>query len=530
MTAVWGSVVPSQAIGTTLLECEGLTKRFDAVLALDGVDLTVGRGEIHALVGANGAGKSTLVKILTGVYQPDRGVIRLTGEEVRFRTPTDAADRGIAIVHQDSPLVAQFDVTRNVFLGRELRQKFGLLDFAAMRVATAKALTTIGTSFGPDTLIRALSVAQRAQVAIAAALVQEPEILIFDEPTASLDPDDVERLFRIIRSLQAAGTTIIYISHHLDEVFRLASHVTVLRDGKRAGTEYVATTTRKQVIRLMIGRELSQLYPKERLPIGEVVLSVRGLTQGTAVRGVDLDVRRGEILGVAGLVGAGRTEMALTLFGALRRDQGEVTIGGVSFAPNSPHAARNLGLGLIPEDRRGEGLVPSLSVRENLMLSSLDDVARFGLIRRRAERTKTMGLVSALDIRPPSLELQARHLSGGNQQKVVIGRWAGTAARVFLFDEPTTGVDVGAKVEIYRHMTELLRGGAAAIFISSEFDELLGMCDRIAVMSKGRVVRVFDRDEADEHLLLAWATSGHETDSDAEGVAAPALRTGRRDE
>ncbi len=510
-----------------VLECTGISKHFAGVRALTDVDFVVRRGEIHSLVGANGAGKSTLVKVLTGVYHPDAGSIAIDGTVVALTSPSVAADHGIAIVHQDSPLVPQFDVTRNVFLGREVGGRLGVLDFAAMRVATARALETIGATFSPDTLVRHLSVAQRELVAIAAALVQDPSVLILDEPTASLDPEDVDRLFAVIRALRDRGRTVIYISHHLDEVFQLASNVTVLRDGRRAGTAMVAETTKAEVIRLMIGRDLSQLFPKVEVPIGDVVMRVVGLQQGTAVRGVDFDVRRGEILGLAGLVGAGRTETALTLFGALPRSGGEVLVDGKVIAPSSPNAAKRRGLALIPEDRRAEGLIPTLSVRENLMLSSLGEVASGGLIRRAAERKRVARLIEMLDIRPPAPELPTRNLSGGNQQKVVIGRWVGTDAGIFLFDEPTTGVDVEAKVEIYRQMTELAQRGAAVVFISSEFEELIGMCDRIAVMSKGRVVHVFGRDEADEQMLLTWAASGDERES-ADSSDLPDVPAGQR--
>jgi ABC-type sugar transport system ATPase subunit/ribose/xylose/arabinose/galactoside ABC-type transport system permease subunit len=505
----------SSAAGTAVpaLACRGLVKRFPGVLALDDVDIEVSRGEIHALVGENGAGKSTLVKILTGVYQPDEGEILVAGEAVPLANPSDAADRGIAIVHQDSPLVAQFDVTRNAFLGREIVGIGGVLNLKAMRADTAEALERVGATFGPDTLVRELTVGQREQVSIAAALVQKPSVLILDEPTASLGADDVERLFDIIRALKESGVTIIYISHHLDEVFRLASRITVLRDGRRAGTLEIGAVDRPEIIRLMIGRDLSQLYPKEELDIGEPVLTVDDLHQGTAVRGVALNVRKGEILGLAGLVGAGRTETALTLFGALRRSGGEVTLAGKSIDPKSPNEAKRLGLALIPEDRRTEGLITDLSVRENLTLASLGRWSNLGIIRRGVETAGALGLVDALQIMTPGLGQRTRNLSGGNQQKVVIGRWFATQAQVYIFDEPTTGVDVGSKVEIYNLMTEVARLGAAVIFISSDFEELLGMCDRIAVMKKGRVVAEFPRSEAGLQELLHAATSGEDVTS-----------------
>lgn len=490
-----------------VIEAHGLVQTFPGVRALDGVDFEVRRGEVHALVGQNGAGKSTLVKVLTGVYIPDDGRLVVDGQDVRFRSPNDAVDRGISIVHQDSPLVAQFDVMRNVFLGREISRR-GVLDFGAMRSATADALRLIGAQFGPDMLVRDLSVGQREQVAIATALAQKPSVLILDEPTASLGAEEVDRLFQVIRSLRDSGVTVVYISHHLDEVFRIADRITVLRDGRRVGTMDVSAASRTDVIRMMVGRELGQLYPKEEVPIGELVLEVKGLRQGRAVRDVSFVAHRGEILGLAGLVGAGRTETALTIFGALQRSAGEVLLDGRPIAPRSPHEAKGLGIALIPEDRRAEGLVTDRSVRENLTLASLDKWSRFGLVRGALERAAASGVVASLNIATPSLEQLTRNLSGGNQQKIVIGRWFAADAKVYLFDEPTTGVDVGAKVEIYREMTALARAGAVVIVISSDFDELAGMCDRVVVLKKGRVVKELKRGETGVQEILHWATGG----------------------
>jgi ABC-type sugar transport system ATPase subunit/ribose/xylose/arabinose/galactoside ABC-type transport system permease subunit len=506
------SEAPVEDMQEIALACTGITKQFPGVLALKGVDFEVRRGEIHALVGENGAGKSTLVKILTGVYQPDAGQIVLDGIPVQIPDPQAAADHGIAIVHQDSALVAQFDATRNVFLGRELTTRASILDFGTMRAATAESLQLVGAQFGPDTLVRDLTVGHRELVAIASALVQRPKILIFDEPTASLSADEVQRLFAIVRSLKDRGATVVYISHHLDEVQHLADRITVLRDGMRAGTLDMRTTDRAAIIRLMIGRDLTQLYPKDtEVPLGAPILEVRNLAGGSAVRDVSLTVRRGEIHGVAGLVGAGRSETALMIFGAEPHTRGDIVFDGKPYRAGSPLKARDAGLALIPEDRRTEGLVTSLSVRENLTLSNLRRWARFGLINSRAERKTAQGLVDTLRIATPSLDQLTRNLSGGNQQKVVIGRWFAGDSKLFMFDEPTTGVDVGAKVEIYNQMTRAARDGAGVMFISSDFEELLGMCDRISVMKKGRVVKEFDRGEANLHDLMHWATGADGT-------------------
>ncbi len=490
------------------LECRGVCKTFPGVLALDHVDFSVRRGEIHALVGQNGAGKSTLVKILTGVYVLDEGAIFIDGQPIRITRPQDAENQGIAIIHQDQQLVPQFDVTRNVFLGHELIGKQGLLDFVTMKRETGKVLEKVGALFAPDDLIRDLSVAQREQVAIAAALMRNPRVLILDEPTASLSNKDVERLFAIIRNLREQGVTIIYISHHLDEVFQLVDRITVLRDGKLVSTMPIEATSRAEIIRSMVGRDLQHLYPKETIEIGEPLLEIKNLSQGDMVHGVDLTLRAGEILGVAGLVGAGRTNMALAMFGALERSGGEVILAGKPTAPHSPRAAKHLGFALIPEDRRSEGLITDMSVRENLTLPNLSAWSTFGALNLGQEKSVAAELVKRLQIATPGLGQLTRNLSGGNQQKVVIGRWLTGNAKVFIFDEPTTGVDVGSKVEIYKQMTDLARRGAAVLFISSDFEELLGMSDRIAVMLKGRVVKTLERNESNLHDLLFWATGG----------------------
>jgi ribose transport system ATP-binding protein len=518
----------SAAPGAWALECRGIRKTFPGVVALDQVDLAIRRGEIHGLVGQNGAGKSTLVKILTGVYAADAGEILLDGALERVGSPNDAEALGIAIVHQDQQLVPLFDVTRNIFLGCEKVGFGGLLDLPQMRATTATLLARVGAAFGPDTLIRDLSVAEREQVAIAGALLRNPRILILDEPTASLSSREVEHLFGIIRALRdEAGVTVIYISHYIPEVFRLVDRISVFRDGRLVQTLPVAQTTPTGVIHLMVGGELHQLYPKEKIAQGEPVLEIRHLSQGSRVHDVSLTLHRGEILGLAGLMGAGRTELALALVGALRRSGGEVVLAGAPSAPRSPRAAKGQGFALIPEDRRNEGLITEMSLRENLTLPNLGRWAKWGLLKLRQERASASELVRRLDIKPPRLGQLVRNLSGGNQQKVVIGRWLTGGARVFIFDQPTTGVDVGSRVEIYRQMTELARQGAAVLLISSDFEEVLGMSDRIAVMHKGRILRTLERGEADLQNLLFWATGG-DAGADATGSdALPGARTKR---
>ena len=499
------------------VECRSIRKTFPGVTALDDVSLSVARGEIHALLGQNGAGKSTLVKVLTGIYQPDSGQIFVGGREVRLRDGRDAEANGIAIVHHDQQLVAQFDVVSNALLGNETVTAGGFLDRAAMRRSVQSALDRVAATFSPDTLVRDLSVAQRAQVAIAAALLRNPTALILDEPTASLSETEAEQLFGIVRALRDQGVTIIYISHYIDEVLNLVDRVTVLRDGRLVATTAVGEVSRAEVVRMIVGREVAQLYPKESVPIGEPLLEVRGLTEGRALRGIDLTVRRGEILGIAGLVGAGRSELAMTLVGALPRTGGTVTVAGKPSRPSDPRHAKRDGFALIPEDRRHEGLITDLSVRENLTLPNISRWAHFGLLNLGREKAAAEELVGRLNIQPPSLKPRTRNLSGGNQQKIVVGRWLTGDARVFLFDEPTTGVDVGSKIEIYRQMVELARAGAAVIFISSDFEEVAAMCDRTVVMRRGRVVHeITDRSEATPETLLYWASGSGDGSTAAE--------------
>ncbi len=491
-----------------ILQCTGVVKEFPGLRALDDVAFELRHGEVHALVGQNGAGKSTLVKILTGVYTLDAGEIVLDGRRIEIRSPTDAETHGIAIVHQDQHLVPQFDVTRNAFLGRELVNATGMLDFDAMRTATRAALDRIGADFSPDHLAADLSVGQREQVAIAAALLQEPRVLILDEPTASLSDREIDKLFDVVENLRSGGVSIIYISHHLNEVFRVSSRITVLRDGNVAGRLDTDETDRESIVRLTVGRDLKSLYPKEPVEAGEELLVVEHLSDGHRFEDVSFRVKRGEIYGLAGLVGAGRTEIALSIIGARGLREGRISLAGRAVRNVSPARARDHGFALIPEDRRGEGLIGPLSVRKNLAIPNLSWWSRAGLMSLRKEAERVTQLISRLAIAATSPEQPAETLSGGNQQKVVIGKWLDGQSEVFLFDEPTTGVDVGAKVEIYKEMIRLARSGAAIVFISSDLEELVGMCDRVGVVARGRLEKEIGRADLDLQTLLYWTTAG----------------------
>ncbi|MDR0878858.1 MAG: sugar ABC transporter ATP-binding protein [Treponema sp.] len=491
------------------LQCRNVCKSFGSNVVLQDVNLDVAHGEVHALLGQNGAGKSTLVKILTGVYSRDSGEIMVEEQPVHLETPGDAEKLGIAIIHQDQQMVPQFDVTRNAFLGLELKTRLGTLDFKAMAARVSEKLALIKAPFTADTQVSSLTVGQREQVAIAAALLQEPRILILDEPTASLSAGEVERLFEVIAMLKAAGVTIIYISHHLDEVFRICDSITILRDSRVQGSFPVKEVTHEKVVTMMIGRKLEEFFPKELIEIGAPVLEVKNLKNEPMVQDVSFALHAGEILGFAGLVGAGRTEAMMSLYSGGRKVTGEFLVNGAGFIPKSPQAARKQGFAFIPEDRRNEGIVANLTIAQNLSLAFTDLLARTGIISRSVEQEKSSRIIDNLGIVCVNQSQLVKDLSGGNQQKVVIGRWLEGSAKIFVFDQPTTGVDVGAKTEIYRQMVKLAKAGCGVMFISSENEELLGMCDRIMVMSKGRVVKELDRSEATEEQLLFWSSGGN---------------------
>ena len=435
-----------------------------------------------------------------------------------MQTPAEAEKLGIAIIHQDQQLVPYFDVTRNSFLGDEITSKCGRLEFKRMRELVTEKLELIRADFSADRQISTLTVGQREQVAIVSALLQNPKLLILDEPTASLSNKEIVRLFEIIEMLKKSGVTIIYISHHLDEIFKIADSITVLRDSRNQGTLLIEKATKQRIVTMMIGRDLKDFYPKEPAAIFDTLLEVSDLQQGNMVNGVNFTLRRGEILGFAGLVGAGRTETMLTLYGAEKKHGGSVKISGQVFTPKSPHHARKAGLAFIPEDRRNEGIVSGMEIAENLSLADTDLFAKKGIISRKIEKSRSNGIIKALNIVSTSARQLVDELSGGNQQKVVIGRWMSGDTKVFIFDQPTTGVDVGAKTEIYKVMMEFAQKGCGVIFISSENEELLGICDRILVMAKGRVVQEFTAAEATEEKLLYWSSSSEESEQSNKGA------------
>lgn len=488
------------------LRMRGVTKTFPGVRALHDVDLEVARGEIHALIGENGAGKSTLMKMLYGVHQPDAGTIELGGAPVTIASPQVAQRLGVSMVHQELNLVPALDVARNVYLGREPSRGPGLVDWPALYRDAGALLDRLHLRLSPRTPVRRLSTAQKQMVEIARALSWRPSLLILDEPTSSLTNTEIAELFRILRALREDGVSILYISHRLEELGQIADRITVLRDGGYVATIDAHHTSIPELIRLMVGRSLEQQFPKEIVPLGDEVLRVEGLTRQGVISDVSFTVHAGEIVGMAGLVGAGRSETARALFGADRRDAGAVFIDGRLVDIQSPGDAIAAGIGLLPEDRKTQGLVLPLSIATNISLASLPEVSAGGIVRHAERAGLARRFTRDLRIRTPGILFRVRNLSGGNQQKVVLAKWLATDPRVLIFDEPTRGIDVGAKVEVYGLMTALARRGVGILLISSELPEVLGMSDRVLVMHDGRIVADLPRNEATQERVIAYAS------------------------
>jgi ribose transport system ATP-binding protein len=488
----------------------GISKRFPGVVALDRVDFDLAGGEIVALVGENGAGKSTLMKILAGIHRADAGDIRIDGAPVALHTPGDAATTGIAVIHQELEVIDTLDVAGNVFLGREPHKggPLRLLDRRTMDAETGRQLSRIGLGLAPRTPMRQLSTAQQQLVSIARALSMNARLLILDEPTSSLTDSDAERLFQVLRDLRTNGTGIVYISHRLKEIERLADRVVVLRDGRNAGTLTRVSVTRDRLVQLMVGRSVESVSTRPRTTAGPPRLQVEGLRTGRYPEiDLTLTVHRGEVLGVAGLIGAGRSEMAEAVSGVGARLAGRIVVDGQALDIASPRDAIKQGICLVPEDRRGRGVIAAMSVRDNLTLPTLDTFTRFGVIARSAEAAAAQGIARALTVKAPSLEVPVATLSGGNQQKVVLGKWLARKPRVIFFDEPTQGVDVGAKAEIHALIRRLADEGAAVVMISSDLDEIVGHSDRVAVMHEGRITGVLERAACTPEAIMQLAVA-----------------------
>jgi ribose transport system ATP-binding protein len=493
----------STSPGQVLLEMKGIGKTFPGVRALQGVNLSVRPGQVHALLGENGAGKSTLIKILSGAYSKDEGQIFFEGQPVEIRSPQDAQALGISTIYQEFNLAKDLTVAENIFLGH-LPRKGIAVDWATVKQRSREILATLGVNFSEDTLTSTLSVADQQLVEIAKSLNRHTRILIMDEPSAVLSEKDLEKLFEVVRSLQAQGIGIIYISHRMKEIFALADEVTVLKDGRYVDTRRLADVTMDDLVKLMIGRELKDVYPKRTPNPGEVLLEVNNVSQTKLVHDISFKLRAGEIVGFAGITGSGRTELVRAIFGA-DPCSGEMRIAGQPYKPRSPKDAIAHGVALVTEDRKAQGLFLKLNVTINTTISGLKRLCRFGSIQLGRELELVKKFIQDLSIKTPSPNFIVVNMSGGNQQKVVLARWLSIGTRIFIMDEPTRGIDVGSKSEIYQIMDDLTKQGVGIIMISSELPEVLGMSDRIMVMRQGTIVKELARAEASEEAIMNYA-------------------------
>jgi ABC-type sugar transport system ATPase subunit len=490
---------------TALLEMVGITKAFSGITVLQDVSFQLRAGEVHALLGENGAGKSTLVKILTGVYHKDSGQLVLNGTPVEILTPADAITLGIALIPQEMNLVPQLSVAENMYMGHLPRNRFGTLNWGDLNRQAVEVLQSLSIHLSPTQTVGDLSVAEQQMVTIAKALSMNASLLVMDEPTSALTKREVDGLFAIIRRLRSQGVSIIYISHLLEEIFSIADRVTVLRDGHYVATLPISEVTVDELITLMVGRQVTELYPPRDTTIGPVILEARGLARKGVVHDVSFALHRGEVLGLAGIVGAGRSEIARLLFGIDRLDGGQILLDGKPVLIRSPKDAIRLGIGFAPEDRKKQGLVLPMTVGRNLSLAVLARLRKAGMIDTRRERDLVQEYQKKLDIRAAGAGQRAVFLSGGNQQKVVMAKWLATEPRVLVLDEPTRGIDVGAKAEIRRLINELTRRGLAILLISSDLPEVINMSDRILVIYEGAVAGEFERASASPERIIELA-------------------------
>ena len=489
-----------------LLEMRNISKSFPGVKALNGFSIDLKAGEVHALVGENGAGKSTLIKTLYGIHQPDGGQIVIDGVPTKINGPADALSKGIGVVFQELSVCPHLDIANNIFLGC-IKNKHGVIDDRFAHEEAARLMEeAVGLRIPSDTPMKDLSIADQQMVEITKVTSKGCRIVVFDEPTSSLTENEIERLFKIIFALKKKGVGIIYISHRLEELPVIADRITVMRDGTRVKTMDYKDTNDNEIISLMVGRELSNIYPTYKRTIGEVVFEADNIRQGTKLDVKHLDVRKGEILGIAGLVGAGRTETLRALFGADEADEKHVKIEGREYTFKNPSEAIAAGFVYMTENRKFDGAALGLSVEENITMASLRKFSKRGRMLEAKAKSNAQEYCKKLNIRTPSIDQKVMNLSGGNQQKVIIGKWLTRTAKVMVFDEPTRGIDVGAKYEIYSLMNDLSDQGIAIIMISSDLPEILGMSDRVAVFKDGRVTAVLDRKDADSEIIMKYAT------------------------
>jgi rhamnose transport system ATP-binding protein len=493
-----------------LLEMHGINKTFGAVVALDGAEFVLDSGSIHAFVGENGAGKSTLVKIIGGLHNRDGGEFLLEGSPVDFRSTADAKQAGIAVIYQEPTLFPDLTVAENIFVGRQPYTRFGTVDRAHMRRETRELTARLGVQIDPDRDARGLSIADQQILEIAKAISLNAKVVIMDEPTAALSGVEVERLMGIARQLRDEGKGIIFISHRFDEVFELCDTVTVMRDGQFIETNSIADVTVDDIIRQMVGRSVENLFPKQHATIGDVVLNVEHLSRAGVFDDVSFQVHSGEIVCLAGLVGAGRSEIARAVFGVDRYDSGTVTMSGAAVPRRNPAGAMALGMGFVPEDRRKQGLAMTAGVQTNITLAIRNQLARWGFLTSKLEQSPTEQWASRLQVKTRALDTHAVMLSGGNQQKVVLAKWLATGPKLLIIDEPTRGIDVGTKSEVHRLISELASTGLAVLMISSELPEVLGMADRVVIVREGRLTANISREEATAEVVMYAATHAAE--------------------
>lgn len=497
---------PNQKI-KYLLEVEHVRKEFPGVLALDDASLRLKPGSVHAVVGENGAGKSTLMNIISCIYQPDQGVLRLRGEEIHLNSPLDALKNGIAMIHQELNLMPSMTVAENIWIGREPMTRFRFIDHRKLHSRTSDLFHRLNIDLDPEIEVRALTVANRQLVEIAKAVSYNSDILIMDEPTSALTERDAERLFHIIRTLKAEGKGIIYITHKMGELFEIADEVSVFRDGRYLGTHDTKDVTRDDIFRMMVGREITQMFPKQSAAIGDVVLAVKDLGLHGIFTDISFELRAGEILGFAGLVGSGRSNIAEALFGITPASSGSISINGKAVIVDTPAKAMANGMAFLTEDRKETGCFLILDVLENTQIAVLNnDYVTNGFVAQSALTNNCEQISQALRVKTPTMQETMLNLSGGNQQKVLIARWLLTKPKILILDEPTRGIDVGAKAEIHRLISNLVAEGMAVIMISSEMPEILGMSDRIIVLHEGRITGFLNRDEADQVKIMELAS------------------------
>ena len=490
----------------TILTLTGVSKSFPGVRALHDVSLSLTPGRVTALIGENGAGKSTIVKVLTGIYKPDGGSIRVGAVEKSFASPRDAWAAGIAAIHQETVMFDELSVSENIFMGHMPTGTGKLVAWPEMRARSAALLKRIDAAIAPDLKLKRLSVAQKHLVEIARALSHEARVVIMDEPTAALSANEIDDLFRIVGQLKAEGRAIVFISHKFDEIFRIADDFVCLRDGEKVGEGPITSVSERELVRMMVGRPVDQVFPKRDVPIGDIVLCVQGLSNATEYADVSFDLRKGEILGLYGLVGAGRTEAMQGLFGIAPRTQGTVTLEGRELAIGAPSHAIRAGISYVPEDRQDQGAILSLGIRENVTLANLSKYVRGLFLSRASELDETRKLGRRLSVKAANWEQRLSELSGGNQQKVVIAKWLATRPKVIILDEPTKGIDIGSKAAVHDFIGELASEGLAVVLITSELPEVMGLADRVIVMKEGRIVDEFRRGQWSAEAIVGAAT------------------------